>query len=427
MSKRVLLASAILCLAGYVYVYATGRAYPPIRSDGYSYYLYLPSWFIYGDTTLTAVARDCCGGVFPTHTSIIRWPDTKRWVNPHPIGVAFMQTPFFLVGHALTGWSNLSPDGFSLYYQHAAGLAGVFWAIAGLFVLRRLLLRHFSDGITAATLLALVFGTSFYHYAAYDSGYSHIYAFFLFASFLLLTDAWHTEPPSWRRAILLGLVAGLTILTRHTNVLLLLAFPAYGLTSRADAIATWRRLATRWRELAVAAAVAFAVCVPQLAIYRQATGRAIISAYGEQHFNFSSPELIQVLVGVQKGLFFWSPLLLAAVAGFILKPRSVRPFLITAVVVMIADTYLIASWWDWQFGASYGHRAFVDTLPLLALGLAAFFAWSAAHAPRKAAAIVLTCVAVFLSVFQMLQYWHGILPMSDMTWEQYRHVFLRFR
>ena len=24
---------------------------PPIRSDGFSYYVYLPSWFLYGDST----------------------------------------------------------------------------------------------------------------------------------------------------------------------------------------------------------------------------------------------------------------------------------------------------------------------------------------------------------------------------------------
>ena len=53
------------CLAGYVFVYTTGRAEAPIRSDGFSYYVYLPSWFLFHDTTLSAVARDCCGGVFP--------------------------------------------------------------------------------------------------------------------------------------------------------------------------------------------------------------------------------------------------------------------------------------------------------------------------------------------------------------------------
>ena len=79
------MATATLCVAGYVFVYATGRANPPVRSDGFSYYVYLPSWFIYGDSTLAAVARDCCGGEFDPVTAIIRWPDTRQWVNAHPI------------------------------------------------------------------------------------------------------------------------------------------------------------------------------------------------------------------------------------------------------------------------------------------------------------------------------------------------------
>src|SRR5215471_8877006 len=78
-------------LAGYVFVYATQRADNPIRSDGFSYYVYLPSWFLFHDTTLSALAGDCCGGVYPTYTAIIRWPSTQRWVNAHPIGVAIMQ------------------------------------------------------------------------------------------------------------------------------------------------------------------------------------------------------------------------------------------------------------------------------------------------------------------------------------------------
>ncbi|HEX2454570.1 MAG TPA: hypothetical protein VHI99_12775, partial [Vicinamibacterales bacterium] len=47
------------------------------------------------------------------------------------------------------------------------------------------------------------------------------------------------------------------------------------------------------------------------------------------------------------------------------------------MIFLTVNTYLIASWWDWQFGGSYGHRGFVDSLPLLAIGLARFFGWSA--------------------------------------------------
>ena len=53
------------CLAGYVFVYAAGRAGTPIRSDGFCYYVYLPAWFLYHDASLAAVADDCCGGEFP--------------------------------------------------------------------------------------------------------------------------------------------------------------------------------------------------------------------------------------------------------------------------------------------------------------------------------------------------------------------------
>ncbi len=125
MSKAIVLCAAALCLAGYVFVYATGRAGVPIRSDGFSYYVYLPSWFLFHDTTLAAAARDCCGGEFPGYTAIIRWPGTRRWVNAHPIGVAIMQAPMFAVAHGLTRWTNLSPDGFTFYYQHGAGLSGL--------------------------------------------------------------------------------------------------------------------------------------------------------------------------------------------------------------------------------------------------------------------------------------------------------------
>jgi hypothetical protein len=426
MSKRAVLAAALLCAAAYVFVYGTGRANPPIRSDGYSYYVYLPAWFIYGDPSLTAVARDCCGGEFPAFTAIIRWPGTRRWVNAHPIGVAILQAPFFLAGHALTKWSNLSADGFTLYYQHAAGISGAFWTIAGLALLRRLLLRRFTDRVTAATLVALLGGTGLLHYGTYDSSYSHAYSFFLLAALLNLTEDWW-RGPSPRRSLLLGLTAGLIVLTRHTNVLLLAVVPLAGVAElggvRAAAAAARQRVAA----IAVATATAALVVLPQLGIYRAATGQFLVSSYGELGFNFRSPQLWGVLFSVQKGLFFWSPLLLFAVAGFFVRRRETRSFALATALIGSADAYLIASWWDWQFGASYGHRGFVDLLPLFAVGLAGFFAWSAERPLRAAGAATVASVLVALSMFQMVQYWNGVMPMADLTWEQYRSVFLKLR
>jgi hypothetical protein len=424
LSQLVVGFAAIACLAGYVFVYAAGKANPPIRSDGFSYYVYLPSWLLFHDTTLREVARDCCGGEFPAFTAIIRWPDTRRWVNAHPIGVALFQAPFFVIGHLLTRWTNLSPDGFTLYYQHAAGVSGVFWAIAGLVVLRALLRRHFSDAVTAATLIAILLGTNLFHYATYDSSYSHVYSFFLFACFLYLTDRWY-ERSTRHDAILMGIVAGLIVLVRHTNVLFLIMFPLYGVSSVTTLGERWQHLRTQSTELLVMMAIALVVVAPQLLLYYQATGRFLVSSYGSLGFQFTSPQLFGVLFSVQKGVFFWSPLLLAALAGLMFTRGQARALRVPGLMFLTANTYLIASWWDWQFGGSYGHRGFVDALPLFAVGLAGSFAWAAASSTRRRLTAAAATLAIALSVFQMLQYWNHVMPMSDTTWDHYRSVFLR--
>ena len=340
-----------------------------------------------------------------------------------------MQTPFFAVAHGLTKWSNLSPDGFTLYYQHAAGLAGLAWTVAGLAVLRRLLLDSFSERITAATLVAILFGTNLFHYATFDSSYSHPYSFFLFTSFMYLTARWHREPAA-ATSVLLGIVAGLIVLVRHTNGLILMVFPLYGIgVNRTFRDAVLLPFAHP-RELLRIALVGALVILPQLLIYYQATGRPIVSSYGDLGFHWTDPKIFSVLFGTQKGLFFWSPVLLAAVVGLVLLLRSRRPaaaFVPAGVVFLLVNTYVIASWWDWQFGGSYGHRGFVDILPLFALGLAAFFAWAERRRVTIAMTATVAVVLISLSTSQMIQYWYGIVPFSDTTWDQYRELFLEWR
>ena len=424
--RRFVALTAILGLAGYVWIYAAHLADAPIRSDGYSYYVYLPAWLLNGDPTLDSVARDCCGGTFPEFSGITRWPGTKRWVNPHPIGVAVLTLPFFVGAHLLTRWSNLPPDGFSFYYQYVCGLAGLSALLAGLAVLRVLLTRHFTSGVALAALVTITWGTNLFHYGVYDSAFSHAFSFFLSAALMLLTEDWWEEP-TWRGSVLIGMVGALVVLTRHPNAVFLLIVPAYGAAARAS----WTQaVAIAWKRKAMIAAmlgVAVTAVLPQLLIYRQATGHWFVSAYGQVgHFDFRSPHLLGVLFGVQKGLFFWSPVLLLAVAGVTVASGVAQRFRVAALVIFAVDTWLIASWSDWQFGGSFGHRGFTDGLALAAVFLAAFFQWTTTRPKLARVVCAIATLLVLISVRQMLQYWLGELPIANTTWDQYRHLFLRF-
>jgi hypothetical protein len=421
-------ATAIIAVLAYIVVFWR-LGYSPIHSDGYSYYVYLPSWAIYHDVSFDALARDWYGGTYPDFTALRRWPSTGRWLNPHPIGTAVLMAPFFTAGDLLSVWSNLPRDGFSLYYQHAAGLAGIAYLLAGLAVLRRILRRHFTDGVVLATLVCITWGTNLFHYGVFDGTFSHVFSFFLVCFWILLVELWW-EHPSWQRSLALGAVAALIVLVRHTNAIFLLVLPLYGVTRWNDLRSRIGDLWERRRWLSVATLAAAVVVMPQIVLYRIITASWLVSPYGALNasFTFGSPHLFGVLFGTQKGLFFWSPLLLAAGLGAIVARGWARGIVIAAVVVFAIQVYLTASWFDWQFGASFGHRAFTDGLGLAALLIAACFEWAARRrAPVRRLVTTAAVMLVALSIVQMAQYWTRNIPEASTTWDQYRESFLRFR
>jgi hypothetical protein len=64
-----------------------------------------------------------------------------------PPGVALLQMPFFLVGHAIALTTDQPADGYSNTYQLAIRLAGIFYFIVGLIFLRRVLRKRFDEAV----------------------------------------------------------------------------------------------------------------------------------------------------------------------------------------------------------------------------------------------------------------------------------------
>ena len=421
-------AAALVAAVAYAALYGRIDSPPTIQSDGYSYYVYLPSVFIYHDVSLEALANDWYGGPYPDFTGIRRWPSSGRWLNLHPIGTAILMAPFFFVADGLSVWSNLPRDGFSIYYQHGAAVGAVAYFLLGLALLRRMLRRQFSDGVVLATLICITWGTNLFHYAVFDATFSHAYAFFLVCLLLWLVEQWWVRPTLAGSAAIGG-VAALNVLVRHTNVIFVLVLPLYGIVHWRDVRARVLELRDRWRMLAVAAAAGVLVLAPQLALYKWVTGQWFVNAYVTHGMGFTlgSPHLVAVLFSTQKGLFFWSPILFFSVAGVFLATGRARALALPAVLLFALQTWLIASWSQWQFGASFGHRGYTDGLALAAPFVASSLAWAARHRKMLPLVAIVATAAVVLSVAQMIQYWIGVLPMSDTTWAQYQALFLRFR
>ena len=125
---------------------------------------------------------------------------------------------------------------------------------------------------------------------------------------------------------------------------------------------------------------------------------------------------------VRKGLLFWTPLVGLGVAGLFVLRGQARGLLLPTAVFLALSFWFMASWSEWWYGGSFGQRAFVESLPPLAIGIAALFAWARAGralVPVGIAALVTTGLALHA----MLAYWRGDIPFDGTTWGIYLDSF----
>lgn len=430
------LALFIIAVVSTVLVYSLRLNGPPIRSDGLGYFSYLPASIVYRDLGLNSFIASYASYY---HESIgdnwygaYIYEPTGKYVNKYPIGVALLGLPLYLVAHlGVVVSSNLSGvpvDGFSHPLYHIANnLTAMLYAIAGLVILKRMLETYFSETAVYLTLIAITFGTNLFHYFTYDAAFSHAYSFFLISLFLYQTVAWYQRPTT-SKTLLLGLVLGLITLVRQSNILVGSFFILYGLSSLTNLKELPKKLyffLKNYDHVLLLLMTSLAVAAIQFWYWYSVTGKFFVYTYRGEGFNFLDPQLFNVLFSVRKGLFFWSPVLLLVVPGIALIRNKVKGFAVAAVLYFLINAYVVSCWWMWSYGGSFGMRALTETFPFLAFFIAATID-SVISAHRKSTLFWLVAIIIGLSaysLFLMVQYWRGIIPFDETTFELFIRAF----
>lgn len=421
-------ALAILLVIGVLstaLIYVNRWNWPPIRSDGVGYYAYLPAVIVYRDLTMAAlynIPSDKLEGYQPfgPWTGINRFENTGRYLDKYGMGVAFLMLPFFLAAHCISVLCSFGEGGFGLPYQFASIASALIYFCAGVAFLYGLLRNFFSHEIVFCTLAVHIFGTGLFHYATYDGSFSHVYSFFLVSIFLYVLYRYREHRAVC--SVLCGFLLGLIFLTRPPNIIFGLFFALFGVAQLSDLSRVV--LDRKWFEkMALFCAVFVITASPQLFYWKYITGRWLVYSYVGEGFNWWSPEFFNVLFSVRKGLFFWSPVLLASTVGFFFMRTKVPDFFGPLVVFFPLNVYIISSWSCWWYGGSLGQRPFVESVPLFAIGLASLLA--GIRSPRvRSAVMMLLFAGTALAVTYMVLYWRGVIPFDGMTWGRYLKIFL---
>lgn len=386
------------------------------------YYSYLPATFIHHDLSLNFIKEDISR--YAKHYWPIVGPN-GNWVIFTTMGLAILYAPFFLIFHYLLELTGHSSLGFTAPYQLALILSSLFYFAIGLHLLRRLLLVYFSQMTTAITITGVVLATNLSYYVVDEPAMSHAYNFALITAFVYFTMKWH-KSPGVAVSIWLGLLAGLITLIRPTNILVIIVFAFWGISSWKDLYTKFSLFLRKYHLIIFLVIAAFLVWLPQFLYWKYTTGHYLFFSYGDKgKFFFMNPQILNTLFSYRKGWFLYTPIMIAAIAGLYFLFRRHRDIFIPVLIFMIVNIWVISSWWLWWYGGSYGLRAYIDSYSIVALPLAALVSWAYDNRRKwiKAVTLLFLSVFIFHNFFQIEQYRTGAIDFVSMTKEAYWESF----
>jgi hypothetical protein len=321
--------------------------------------------------------------------------------------------------------TNTPVDGFSWPFQSMAVISGLVYAASGMAILWKLLEKYFDQKTILVVMFGIVYGTNLFHYATYDSIFSHTYSFFLFSAFLYYVQRIYCES-SVRYFLIGGAVGGFIIITRPTNGLWILFGIFYGVDSLRSMIERLRFWKNNTMKVFYAAIPFVGIIFLQLIYWKITTGSFLINLYRNEHFNFARPEILNVLFSARKGLFFWSPILLTVIPGMFYVIKKAREFFLPILLFLPLNIYVISSWSSWFYGGSFGHRGFTESIPLFAICFASFYDGLYCYFWKRSL-VYITLLCITLSTWLMIKYWTGVIPYDGTTLDHFVRTFFILR
>lgn len=371
--SKIVIAISFLCIVLISFFY-----YPKWKNIGTEstlswdvsgYYWYLPAVFIYKDVKHLGFSQNIlkkyqCTPDFQQASPL----PNGNMVLKYSSGLAMQYLPFFAVAHALAAPLGYEPDGFSVPYQLAIHMGGLFMCLIGLIFLRKALLRYFSERVVSIVLLCIVFATNYLNFSAIDMPQTHNWLFTWYAILLYLSDRFYKQP-SLGKAAGIGAVVGICALTRPTDFVSILLPLLWGMPSlRRDALRERIRfIREHARMYAAAMGVTALIGSIQLFYWKYVSGHWLVYSYGEQSFSWLKPHFYYYLLSARTGWLVYTPVMVFALWGLVHLYKMKINFW-ALFLFIIVNTYIVAAWDIWW----YGPRAMVQSYPAWAFPLGAF-------------------------------------------------------
>ena len=395
---------------------------PLVRGDGVAYFAWVDTLIGDGDIELQNQVERFAS----VNSYQIAWSaQGQRLAIVFPFGIAVLQAPFYLLGRLSESLGLLNVNANYFRTMQGLPLAYSFWLMVGanimalgtIVLLWDLAARLVGDWLAVVVAFAVFIGTPLWYYSTIDPLNSHNGAAFTYTVvvWLVLTLARPGQASiigrlaarlmpagasitragiaretasSWRHWLLLGICAGLTVLTRWQMLVAIVPL----------ALLLWGHPLPK---LLLALLAAVVVLLPLPLVWQAMFGAPFVVPYAE----------VEGTAFLQAQNQWW-PVLLATVLH-----APVTVVLLPAVIVLLRCNLLLAlaisgavvlqllvngAALDWYAGNSFSMRRMSELAVLVALGAAVVLAWLSGVLPVDGYRIVVAVATIVFVLYTAL-------------------------
>jgi hypothetical protein len=365
-----------------------------IIADMAGYYIYLPATFFYHFD----VSKAPPGIDEKTGYSFCLDHEHNKITTQYFYGVSLLVSPFFFTAHAISLLSGTDEvGGFSWVYNKAFEVASVFYLVLGLFFLKQFLKNYFKESLQYIVVLTTFLGTNLFFYSIEITLMSHVYSFFTISVFLYAMKEFLKDTSRYWYFLLMAVAYGIMFILRPTNCLIGLLFPLWDAMNRKEVI-NRVKLILHPKYIFPLIAIMMVMFIPQMIYWKIMRGTFIYLKYGESFSFWNHPKFLQVWFSTLNGLVPWSPVTLFFIIGIVFMVIKKYKNGILILLFFLLVSYMAAAYKFWYYGCGYGHRAFVEFLPVFCIPFG-FLAGKILETRRKIVQHLFLVILIFLCWF----------------------------
>lgn len=389
-------------------------------SDGFGYYIYLPSIFIDKDLDLENQIKHQPSQL--NHWTFAYSSHTKKRGNIFQVGCAVLWAPFFLCAHSLVLFLNklgfsISSNGFGYWYEIPVYVGSFLYGIMGVTIMLLFLSKLFDYASARYATFFIVFASPLAAYLYFEPDMSHVVSFFLISLFFYclysIYQSSQIKNIPEKYWFFLGILFGFILLVRVPDALtgllaLFVCFYINRLNMRSFVLSGFLFLLG-----------SFISFIPQLLVWKSLYGSYFVMPPNPFYLkiDWSHPDILNYFFSSRHGLFFWTPILLFSFVGLILGFFKRDLFFKVSALVLIFAFYFNSVIYGWWIGCSFGERRMVDYMVIFSMGLCYLFS-NFCFLKNKKSLLFLSFLVLF-NWFLMLRYFthdlpeYGSVPVAD--------------